>query len=99
MSGLRFKVGELAILQFTTDQSAFGCEGDRVEIYAAGPFKPGDTVMIGREPAKIGKAGDYVIRWSDDSGGICFDWQLRKIDSPAEPASLTRESECGVEVS
>lgn len=97
MSGLRFKVGDLAILAFATDPSGIGSEGEVVEIYSAGPYQPGDRVPIRGVARRIGKACDYVIRFSGtNDGGICHDYQLRKIDPPAEPESLTRENECEV---
>jgi hypothetical protein len=39
---------------------------------------------------------DYGITFADKFPAAVMDWQLRKIDPPAEPASLTRESDVEV---
>lgn len=97
MSGLRFKVGELALFVFATDPSGIGSEMETVEIHAVGPFKTGDRITIYGRTLPIRGRGDYVIRYvGTTAGGLVKDYQLRKIDPPAEPASLTRTKECEV---
>lgn len=88
MSGLRFKVGELAIIAVASPENV----GKIVQIDAVGPFASFDSIPWrgGRRYALVDC--DYFIgdQW------IAHDWQLRKLDPPAEPASLTSTEECEV---
>jgi len=96
MSGLRFKVGELAKViaaRFPRFQN------EVVQIVAVGPFKIGDVVQVDLAGGviRIDYACDYVtdIREEHDiPRWISFhDWQLAKLDPPAEPESITRREE------
>ena len=88
MSGLRFKVGDLV----------------RV-VVACGPHSQlhlGGVVEITRlwQVDETGRPVDYATTCDcipDQSGCALRDWQLQPINPPAEPASLTRSEECGVE--
>jgi hypothetical protein len=84
MSGLRFKVGEMAIYAVPCCEECMPVVGDIFKIDECGPTNDGDGVPV-----------DYMIS-NEEREGPCFDWQLRKIDPPAEPASLTRHEECEV---
>lgn len=80
---MRFKVGEMAIV--AVDLSGNGCEGSVVEILEVGPFVSQYN----------GKVYDYKTtsphrHWIY---ACCWDIELRKIDPPAEPVSLTRQEE------
>jgi hypothetical protein len=93
MSGLRFKVGDMALVAVAMNPKNLG---DVVQILAIGPYRIGD-VVIGPHggPVLLRTSADYFV----DGRSICqtaFDWQLRKLDPPAEPASLTRTKECEV---
>lgn len=81
MSGLRFKVGEMAIFAVAAHAIGIPLMGTVVEVTKAGR-------LFG-----IDGPGDYEVLSHNAKRGLCFDWQLRKLDRPAEPASLTRESE------
>lgn len=100
MSGLRFKQGELAILVVARGKKSSAALGDQVLIHAVGPFRRGDTFHPYRPGSDISKAMqdvDYAV--IAPTGGImCMDWQLRKIDPPAELESITRRLEVGEEV-
>ena len=94
MNGLRFKVGELAIIACAIHPEN---QGKVVEILAVGPYQIGDIVVHpSGAQVEILSNTDYFI---DVELPNCTakDYQLRKIDPPTEPASLTRESECEVE--
>jgi hypothetical protein len=83
---LRFKVGELAIFMFGISPEARPYAGTTVEILEA-ERKERATFDFGTDIA------DYVVARADGSQGMADDLQLRKIDPPAEPASLTRHAE------
>lgn len=82
---LRFQQGEMAIC--TACHPAL--EGQQVEITAVGPFKAGDIVT----GLKLVKDADYLVSGRLSAAAGARDWQLRKINPPEEPASLTRTNE------
>lgn len=90
MSGLRFKVGDLAFYAVARWPEGIPHIGEVVEVLEVGPFSPGDYCATLGRPVRNGgrhyacRAGRHV--------GLVFDWQLRPIARFAEPASLTRES-------
>jgi len=99
MSYLRFKVGDLAVVAIAEKAENIG---RIVEIAAVGPFKTGDHVRLpcggscNFRPGYKDRA-DYVLnaRWKlENEHGLVWlvahDWQLRKLDPPAEPESLRR---------
>jgi hypothetical protein len=92
---LRFKVGELAIVAVGRGKKSLRLIGEEVRIHCVGPFRSGDT-FLPSDPTKLwGQAlqdGDYACT-SSLGGFMAMDWQLRKIDPPAEPASLTHQVE------
>jgi hypothetical protein len=93
---LRFAVGESAVIAI----SASGSRGKIVEILAVGPFKEGDVVRTpDGELRTCTHEADYVATHVSPTPERPFalvrDYKLRKIDPPAEPASLTRRSEYG----
>ena len=94
MSGLRFKVGELAIFQFSITGIDPQDMGELCEVAELGPYPIGSFTTKGPTT----RVCDYLVQFADGSCRYCTDIELRKIDPPAEPASLTRESECEVEV-
>jgi hypothetical protein len=84
MNGLRFKVGEIAIVAINMGDA--DCRiGDEVEVLEVGPiWSRGHEEWF-----------DYVItdpRPNPDESGELYalDIELRKRDTPEEPASLTR---------
>jgi hypothetical protein len=93
MDGLRFKVGELAIFVVAVYDSGVQHQGKTVEIVEVGPWSAGTLLKKWVMKRKT----DYLIRTADGYHGAVVDWQLRKIDPPAEPAGLTRDTECEVE--
>lgn len=89
---MRFKVGELAII--AVDAGGNGHEGLVVEIAKVGPMR----IFTQRSD------GVFTILTMDyqvSIEGVCpldgdwfvWDWELRKIDPPAEPAELTKTEE------
>lgn len=94
MSGLRFKAGELAMLVVVVHPEN---HGRIIEIAAVGPFQIGDLICTETRYFRCTRDCDYATadRWAT---GV-FDYQLRKIDPPAEPVSLTRESDIGIPIS
>lgn len=89
---MRFKEGDLArvVVSFTSSHI-----GNIVEIFSVGRFFSGQMV---RQPGGDGFMiydADYILNeiWPDGNFSTCDDWQLQPIDPPAEPASLTRQSE------
>lgn len=87
---MRFKVGELAII--AVDAGGNGHEGQMVEIVEVGPMwmMPNDGSL---KPLlmdyQVNIEGEHPLngKW------FVWDWELRKIDPPAEPAELTRTEE------
>lgn len=95
MSGLRFKLGEMAIYAVSAGGDSGKVLGSIVEVLMIGPFKPGDMVKC---PCGCGRFGifndtaDYFVRVASEGPMlICSDWQLRKIDGQEEPESLRRD--------
>lgn len=84
MNGLRFKVGELVLI------------GDADPSYR--PVAPGSIGVV--ESIGVvdtsGRFWDYAVDCPDDSEWVLGfrDNQLRKIDPPTKPTSLTRLNEC-----
>lgn len=88
MSGLRFKVGELARLMVTAYTPLVG---EIVEIESVGPF-PKDYLFP--DGSHSGYDADYTVICRGVSC-TAVDHLLAKIDPPSEPTSLTRKT--GVE--
>ena len=88
MSGLRFRVGEMAELVVIRGPGSARFIGEVVPVVriASG------TDLRDSE----GGAYDYDIVALHGAGVAVLDWQLRKIDPPTEPANLTRNEECEV---
>jgi hypothetical protein len=83
---LRFKVGELARLVVIREQRPCMHINSIVEINAIGVMdNDGDRADYGCICC------ERCVR--QGKGVALMDWQLAKIDPPAEPASLTRECE------
>ena len=94
MSGLRFKVGDLARIAVTTKPQNLG---KIVEIYAIGPWEFGDIAELpDGERIRINFRCDYFFAHSGPVGGrawIDSDWRLQKLDPPTEPVEMTRAEE------
>lgn len=89
MNGLRFKVGELAIFAIATKANGIPYVGCNIEIMYIGPFHAGQQW----NGIAIPNDCDYLLLAKDGRKGAAFDWQLRKLDPPAEPESITRREE------
>ena len=85
MSGLRFKVGELARIVVAMDPTN---HGKVVEINAVGPFKAGHRLawqgnyriaLVDCDYFIAGEAGEW----------IALDWHLQKLNPPDEPVDMT----------
>lgn len=87
MNGLRFEVGELAVI--AADVCGEGCEGSIVEILEVGPLW--DWTHVGTyERFDYKTTSPKPEEWDY---GLVYDIELRKLNPPAEPASLTRVEE------
>jgi hypothetical protein len=75
MSRLRFRVGEPCIYAVAWNEESATAVGTIFHVVCVGPFIDDDGVLV-----------DYQIE-NEELEGSCFDWQLRKIDPPAKPAS------------
>lgn len=78
-----FEVGELATFAVATTAEGLLHVGKIVEVVMIGPW-PDFPETEGRE---------YACNFPDDPtdpGSLVFGWQLRKLEPPEEPASLTR---------
>lgn len=92
MNGLRFKVGEMAILAVALRRhDLLGTHVSVEKIHQ----RPAGSACVDNSTLLV--ACDYIVEHVDGSKGSVADWQLRKIDPPAEPASLTRQCEEGIE--
>ncbi|NII73240.1 hypothetical protein FHW84_001809 [Dyella sp. SG562] len=87
MSGLRFKEGDLAIIAVVSEMHEL--RGRLCEVIAVGPWKH-DEIAFGRP---VNGGADYVVAVVGGFEGCIHDWQLRKLDPPAEPESITRREE------
>ena len=88
MTGLRFKVGDLARVVVTS--------GPHSQLHLGGVVEIAEVNAANLD----GETIDYAtscdcVKWSRGCG--LYDWQLQPINPPTEPASLTRSGECGVE--
>lgn len=89
MSGLRFKVGELVVFAVSSNiANSDRYLGEVMCVEAVGPFRPGD-VVLGRV---MHRHRDYIISFGAKLG-TARDWQIRKLDPPAEPRSIKRREE------
>jgi hypothetical protein len=88
MSGLRFKVGELAVFYIPRHPCGVSGIGRIVEVVEVGPIQQGQICQSTGKPLDVGPR-DYIVQM-DGFRGSCDDYQLRKLDPPAEPVSLTR---------
>jgi len=82
MNGLRFKVGELAIYAVPWSPRCNPYVGQQCEVIKAGHVCVIEGVFV-----------DYDLLFSDGIKIAAYDWQLRKLDPPAEPESITRREE------
>lgn len=103
---MRFSLGDRAILALPADSSDLPFIGEVVEIILVGPW-PAGTVIRFAAPSDgrrlrtnpIAHDADYLcaIMCSPEPGhrpiGYVKDWQLRRLDEPDEPLSLTRVHE------
>lgn len=87
MNGLRFKVGELAIFVCPSHSTGIGHEGTTVRVAEVGPYRTGQYVQCVGVIASYNF--DYVIDWPSGHIGFVRDWQLQKLDPPAEPKTMT----------
>ena len=90
---MRFKVGDVAIFAVAGSAETSRMIGEQCEIKVAGVKKGAYYFGI---PSSIDC--DYLIFFSDGTGTLSMDWQLRKIDPPAEPVSITRTSDIDEEI-
>jgi hypothetical protein len=86
MKGIRFENGELARYMFALTHEGSAYQGKIVEVIDVHPF----AIIRGTD-----LLADYRVKAADGRTGICMDWQLRKIDSPADPIEITRRAEVG----
>lgn len=93
MNGLRFQPGEAAVFAVATDPSGLPGIGAHVDVLLVGPIQAGDVLRYGEVFGVAHADADYLIDWPDGEFGLVRDWQLRKINPPAEPESITRQLE------
>lgn len=92
MNGLRFELGEIAILAVARGPESAAALNSQCAVCAIGPFFQNQIVPINDQWGIVGSACDYLVEAC--SVIICVkDWQLRKIDPPAEPESLIHREE------
>lgn len=93
MNGLRFQEGEQAIFACPRSFEAQEEIGNLCTVALVGPWAAGQTVQLpDGQRGYLDSAADYLIDCGD-SWRYVRDWQLRKLNPPAEPASITRDSE------
>lgn len=88
---MRFKVGDLAIFAVASDPSGISGIGQTIEIKEVGPFHQGERFRS--LDKTVGHDCDYLIQCPDKNIGIVWDWQLRKINPPEEPRTMTHHEE------
>jgi hypothetical protein len=85
MSGLRFKVGDLAVLAIARTPYSAKFLNEECEIVQVGPWKAG-TVCPGG--GALPMDADYVVMFAALDPAIVADHQLRRISPSATPARL-----------
>jgi hypothetical protein len=90
---LRFQQGEKAIFAVPLEHQQMPYFNHECVVDMVGPFSPGQIVNFHGELRQFQHACDYIIMFDDVVGAIVKDYQLRKINPPEEPASLTRTNE------
>lgn len=87
---MRFQIGEMAIFAVARTPRALPYVYSQCEVIEAGNFSPGHKWPDGA----VGMlGGEYRVRFADKSSATVMDWQLRKINPPEEPKTLTRQKE------
>lgn len=87
---MRFQIGEMAIYAVAQQASGINLVGKECSIEQVGPFPEGHSFGDGRRTVT---PADYRVRFADGQTAAPKDWQLRKINPPKEPESLTRRQE------
>lgn len=93
---MRFEVGEPAIFAVAASADQMNDVGKQGTVEMIGPFHVGQLVTFKGNLRQVVFAGDYILMFDDVKGVIAKDWQLRKIDPPAEPESLKRTEDLEV---
>ncbi|HEY4145203.1 hypothetical protein [Pinirhizobacter sp.] len=98
MKGLRFSIGDIAVFAVArcSDSNRFidrECIVRMIGPYARGQILPHP---VKGNPCFVDADGDYVVVFANGLAACPLDWQLRKLDPPAEPESITRreDAEC-----
>ena len=91
MSGLRFKVGEMAIFAVARKKSGEKYAGSLVTIEYVGPFSAGFQIPTYNP---LPEPKDYLISAPDGAMGGAMDWQLVKLGDPDQ--QIEQEEECEV---
>lgn len=86
---MRFQVGEMAILAVVISPRYMPYRNQQCEVIEVGPFPIGTPTQTGSTTT----VSDYHVQFADGMSILVRDWQLRKINPPEEPASLTRHKE------
>lgn len=94
MNGLRFKQGDMAIFAVSRSSDSVRFVGQVVTVQMVGPFPNGYKIRNHRGKTFETNRCDYIVMPNPTQGITCDDYQLRKIDPPPEPESLTRQHEC-----
>lgn len=99
MGALRFKQGDIAVLAVARSHKSQPHVGKQGTIERVGPMKPGDKFCWRGRMCVVDGEGDYVWACGEDitSGVVPMDWQLRKLDPPAEPESMRHVERLEVE--
>jgi len=93
MNGLRFQAGETALFVVAADPSGLPGVGARVDVLLVGPIRAGTVLRYGDVIGVAEADADYLIAWPDGDFGLVRDWQLRKLNPPEEPKTMTRQRE------
>lgn len=86
---MRFQVGEIAILALVISHRYMQYRNQECEVIEVGPFPIGTPTQTG--PTTF--VADYHVQFADGLSILVRDWQLRKINPPEEPASMTHHEE------
>ncbi|URX63288.1 hypothetical protein KR767_04245 [Luteibacter anthropi] len=92
MSGLRFAVGDLAILAVARSLIGLRFEGRPCTVRMIGPYGAGQVLThpVHGRPCIVDADGDYLVVFDDGNAACPLDLQLRRIEPPAEPAAMSR---------
>ena len=86
---MRFVEGEMARVVVCTNPRY---QNEVVEVIGVGPYKQFDMVKLPGRLLLVSNDCDYIVQ-AGEYGKLAFDYQLAKIEPPAEQETITKAEE------